>query len=197
MFYGAAFRFGGPDHEIEGFSLLIHLRDCLSCHVHCDEFAECRHGDAVFREHLAFRDDLDFRSFDLLLHIQVGYAFDSAYQVLDLVSEPEHPVQIVSEQLDGDSGLCAAEHGIDPVADRLAYLDVGPGDGRKLFADFRQQFGMGAVFQFERRFDLGYVHSECMFVQLGTSGLAGHSLYLRYGKQEFFCLASYLVGFFE
>ena len=77
-----------------------------------------------------------FGTLYLLLHVQVGNAFHIFHRILDLVSKGEHPVQVVAEKLDSNACLRAAQHGVDAVADGLAYLDIGSRNDRELMAHF-------------------------------------------------------------
>ena len=183
-FHVAAVVLRGTDHEVEGLAFLVDLRYGLAGHIDCDELGEGRQGDTVAGEHVAFGSDLELGTLDLLLYVEVGYALYSAYRALDAVAYDEHLVEVVSEKLDGDAGLGTAEHGVDTVADRLTYLDVGSAYGRELLTHLVQQFRVGAVFQYEGSLYLGYIDTQCVLVQLGASGLAGHGLDLcvRYGR---------------
>ena len=173
------------------------MRHGLARHIHRDKLIELCQRDAVLRQHFTPGDDFQLRTLNLLLHVQVGNALYVFHGILNLISQSEHTVQVIPEELDGDARLRAAQHGIDAVADGLAYLDVGSGNDRKLAAHLVEQFPVRAVFQFEGSFQLGHVHAQRMFVQLGTPRLACHGLYFGNGKQDFLCLPPYLVGLFQ
>ena len=115
----------------------------------------------------------------------------------DAVAYDEHLVEVVTEKLDGYAGLGTAEHGVDTVADGLAYLDVGSAYGRELLTHLVQQFRVGAVFQYEGSLYLGYIDTQGVLVQFGASGLAGHGLDLGNGQQQFLGPASDAVGFLQ
>ena len=136
MLHAASVVLGGAYHEVEGLA------------------GEGREGDAVAGEHVALGGNLELGTLDLLLHVEVGDALDSADGAFDPVAYDKHLVEIVSEQFDGYAGLCSAEHGVYTVADGLAYLDVGSADGREFLAYFIKQFRVGTVFQYERSLDL-------------------------------------------
>ena len=88
-------------------------------------------------------------TFYLLFYVEVGHAGNIGYGIANLGAELEHSVQVVSEEFYGDVGLCAAQHGIDAVADGLPYLDDGAGEGAQFFADFGSQFGPASFLQFK------------------------------------------------
>ena len=189
--------FARTDYQIESLSLFIDLRHHFAGHVYLYEFIELRQGDTILRQHLPFRDNFQLRALYLLFHVQVGDTFHIGYRVLYLVSEGEHPVQVIAEQLDGDTGLRTAQHGVDTVADGLADFDVGSGQHREFPAYFGQQFGVRAVLQLERRFNFRYIHAQRMLVQFRTSCLAGHGLDFGDGKQQLFGLAPDFIGFLQ
>ena len=134
--------FARTDYQIESLSLFIDLRHHFAGHVYLHELVELRQGDTILRQHLPFRDNFQLRALYLLFHVQVGYAFHIGYRVLYLVTDGEHPVQVIAEQLDGDTGLCTAQHGVDTVADGLADFDVCSGQHREFSAYFGQHFGV-------------------------------------------------------
>ena len=193
----AAVLFVGSDYEVEVLSFFIYLRYYLARHVYPHEFVEVGERYTVFCEHFAFWNDCKLGAFYLLLHVQVRNALNVANCVLYPVTYGEHLVQVVAEKLYGNACLRSAEHCVNPVADRLAYFDISAHYCRQLVPHIVEQFRVRAVFQLERRFYLRHIHSQCVFVQLGASGFAGHGLDFGDRQEQFFCLASYLVGFFK
>ena len=93
------------------------------------------------------------------LDVEVGYALHTADGALDAVADDEHVVEVVSEELDGYAGLGTAEHGVDAVADGLAYLYIGSGNGREFLAHLIQNLRVGALIEDERCLYLGYIDS--------------------------------------
>ena len=168
----------GAHNEVEAAAFLVHLRHRFACHVDADERVEVGHRYAVHLQHLAFRLYFKLRPLHLLLHVEVGKAFNVAHGGLYLVGDGVHSVEVVAEKLDGDAGLRAAEHSVDAVAYGLSYFDVGALYGRKTVPDVVQKLFVRAVFQLERSLDFRHVHAQCVLVKLGSAGLPRHGLYL-------------------
>ena len=64
---------------------------------------------------LTTRNNLELGTLYLLLHIEVGYAFDVLAGALYLIADGEHAVEVGAEELDGDACLRAGEHGVNAV----------------------------------------------------------------------------------
>ena len=187
----------GTDHEVERLALLIDLRYHLAPHVHADKLGKLGQGDAIACQHLAAGHYLQFGALYLLLHVQVGYTLHVLYRLLNLVAQGKHAVQVRTEELDGYAGLRTAQHGIDAVADGLSYLHVGPHERAQLLAYLSGQLLPRAVPQGEGRLYLRGVHPQGMFVQFGTSRLAGYGLYLGDSEEELLGTPPYAVALLQ
>ena len=188
---------GGFHHEVEGSAGFVHLRDGLSGEVHGEELVELGQRDAVAHEQFAARHNLQFGALYLLLHVEVGDALNVLAGVLYLIADGEHAVEVGAEELDGYAGLCAREHGVDAVGDGLAYLYVGSGENGEALAHVVEHFFVTAVLKLERGFYLAHVHTEGVFVELSTTGLACHGLYLGHLQQQSLGTCADGVAFFE
>ena len=153
--------------------------------------------DAVARQHFTAGDDLQLRPLHLLLHANVGDALDTAHRPLDLLSERIHTVEVFAEQFDGDIRLRAREHGVDAVRNGLPYLHVDAFYGGEAAAHVRQKFFAAAVGEYERRFELRRIDAERVFVELGTTGLAGDGFDFGDFEQNVFDQPSDFVGLIE
>ena len=120
----------GTDNKIKRFAFFIYLRNNFTRHVYRYKFGKVRQGNTEFGKHLAFGNNLELRTFDLLFHIQVGNTLHATDSILYLITDGKHLVQIVTKQFDGNVGLGTRKHGIDTMADRLAYFDIRTGNGR-------------------------------------------------------------------
>ena len=94
-----------------------------------------------------------------MFHVQVGNAGNVLNGVLDFITQREHTVQIVAEQLDGYVGFRTGQHGVDTVADRLPDFYIGAHNRAQLFAHVGHQLAARTVFQFERSFYFGDIHA--------------------------------------
>ena len=132
-----------------------------------------------------------------MLDVQVGDALNAGDLLPDAVGDREHAVQVVAEELDGDAGLRAAQHGVDAVADRLSDLDVGPYDGRELLPHVVEQLAVRAAVEFERCLDLRDIDAQGVLVELGAARLAGHGPDLGDREQQLLGLPSDAVRLLE
>ena len=192
-----AFGIVHTDGEIECLSLFVHLRYGFPCQAYADIFGELGKGNAIACQHLAARFDDQLWAFYLLLYVEVGHAGNVADGITYFASQAEHAIEVIAEELDGNVGLCTAQHGVDAVADGLSYLDDGTGDTVQLLAHFGGEFAPASAFQFKGGFQFADVHAQGMLVQFGASCLARHGLYFRDGHQQFFGTLPDAVTLFE
>ena len=145
--------------EVETFSFFIYLGYGFAGKAYVDKLRKLRQGDAVFGKHFPFGSDDKLRTFNLLLHVQVGNAGNVLNGILYLIAQSEHAVQIVAEQLNGYIGFRTRQHGIDTVADRLADFHIGAYNCTQLFTYIGHQLAARTVLQLEWSFDFRYVHA--------------------------------------
>ena len=83
------------------------------------------------------------------------------------------------------------------MRDGLTYLYVGSGENGEALAHVVEHFLVTAVLKLERGFYLAHVHAEGVFVELRTTGLACHGLYLGHLQQQSLGTCTYRVALFE
>ncbi|OAV63904.1 hypothetical protein Barb4_04615 [Bacteroidales bacterium Barb4] len=170
--------FGGGFHrQVEVFAVVIDLPDCFPAEHDADVFIKLGKGDAVSGKQFAARGDNQLRAFHLLLHVEVGKPLNVPDGIADLVADGKHAVQVRAEELDGDVGFRAGQHGIDAVRDGLPDFNVCSAEGRELAAHIVHDFLATAFRQQEGGFHLRFIHAQHVLVQLRPSGLAGNGLY--------------------
>ena len=107
--------------------------------------------DAVGDGALAIHFDLDLRDGDLGFEVDVGEAGDGLGEVADLGAFFAEDLEIGAEDFDGDFGGDAAEHVGEAMADGLADIDEGAGDGLEFGADVSEDDfpGSAGVVEFD------------------------------------------------
>jgi hypothetical protein len=154
--------------EVEGATVLEHLRHGLAGEGHVDRLRQIARGHAEARHRCAIGVDAELRDIGLLLDLEVGDTRHLAHHVAHPRAEPAQLPEIRPEDLDRDVRARPGEHVIDAVADRLADRDVRAGQHGEGLAKSRQQLlllDVGA----QRHVELGRVHALRVLVELGPS----------------------------
>ena len=143
--------------EVETLSLLIDLRDHLASQTDVDSLSKLGQGDSVAGQQLAAGGDGELRTLNLLLYVEVGNALYLLAGPFHLVGQLVHTIQVIAKELDGNVGPGTAQHGVDTVADGLAYLDVGAVQGGELLAHLGLNLLARTAIQGEGGFNLADV----------------------------------------
>ena len=88
--------------QVEGLSVIIYLADDFPAKHDIHIFLEFRQWNTELGQDVSLRYNCQLRTFDLLFYLQVHQSFNSLHCIFDLISDLEHPVQVRTEQLDGN-----------------------------------------------------------------------------------------------
>ena len=121
---------GSLDRQVKGLSVIIYLADYFATKHDIHIFLELRQRNTELCQDVTLRCNRQLRTFDLLFYFQVHQSFNSLYRILNLISDLEHPVQVRSEQLDGDIRFRTRKHCVNTMRYRLTYLNICSRDSR-------------------------------------------------------------------
>jgi len=104
--------------EVEIAVAFVYLRNLFASEKYFYGVCKFRYAYAVACQHLVARNDFELWTFNLLLDVEVGYAFYIFNRFAHLTGNGIHAVEVCAEELDGNVCSCSGEHGIDAVGDR-------------------------------------------------------------------------------
>ena len=184
-------------NQVETLPLLVNLRNHLSRQSHIDIFRKLRQRNPELGQHFPFRLNFQLRTLNLLFHIQIRHTGNITDRLFYLITQREHLVQIIPEQLNRDIRLRPGQHSVDTMADRLTDFNIRSRNRPQLLAHLCHQFTARTVFQLKRSLYLRHIHAQCMFIQLGTPRFAGYRLYFRNRHQQLFRTLPHFITLFQ